>query len=516
MSTTPEIIDLDDYERRKLGILTFEKMNTLMFSFAFVIVLAFVAYALVDNLHDIYIIATTRPPRADRMLRARLLFLAQLPVLVLIVYAAVYYARASAQARPRPMRWARIAVVPFIVAVGWYIYVTPGLQDLYVFAWRLYTAHWATSLELVLFVVLGCLAIPAQIKQLRGSLAMARMSEGDKIFLRDDAEQGFLRGRALRTLLGIPRIVDLMPRRRLLVSVAFVLANFFFALSLAWPIVYLVFFSYRWIVMMEYHGGALDDPYIADTAVMHLVASMSASVLAFVGGPFIGGHLLAFVRSNVRWSVDELLEADERAPILFLRAFKDDQVQLGDVKLTLIGRAGRWLEVFANLDRLLLEEATPYGPVVAIGNPSDRFPPYGAARGYFDDKTWQAAVSDLARRARAIVVCIDRTEGVWWEVGHIASLGYLAKTLFLVHPKYGAAPENPALAAEIARELRLADGLPHLATVGEGRAPGLLGFFVDPDGRLRIGGSTTFSRLAFLIMVRWFLRTKLGFAGPAS
>ena len=518
MSTAPETIDLDDYERRKLGILTFEKINTLMFSFLFVIAVSFTIYALSDSLHAIYIIATTRPANADRMLRARLLFLAQLAALMLVAYASVYYARASAQARPRTMRWARVAVLPVVPAVGYYIYANPPLQDLFVFTWRLYTSHWATSLELVLIAALSSLSIRDQVRQLRGNRAMARMSEGDKIFLRDDAEQSFLRGRALRTLLGIPRVVDLMPRRRLVASTAFVLANFFFALSLGWIVVYLVFFSYRWVVMMEYHGGTLNDPYVAATAVTHLVASVSASVLAFAAGPFIGGYLLSFARRQVRWSVDELLEADERAPILFLRAFKDDQVRLGDVKLTLLGRAGRWLEVFANLDRLLLDEATAYGPVVAIGNPGDTFPPYGAARGYFDDKTWQAAVADLARRARAIVVCVDRTEGVWWEVAHIAKLGYLPKTLFLVHPKYGAPPDNAALAADIARELRLADGFPHLqaATSGAVRAPGLLGLFADPDGRLRIGASTTFSRLAFLIMVRWFLRTKLGFAGAVT
>ena len=54
------------------------------------------------------------------------------------------------------------------------------------------------------------------------------------------------------------------------------------------------------------------------------------------------------------------------------------------------------------LDQVLLEEGTQYGPVVALGNPRDRFPPYGAARGYFDNKDWQQAVTNLARDANSL------------------------------------------------------------------------------------------------------------------
>jgi len=43
-----------------------------------------------------------------------------------------------------------------------------------------------------------------------------------------------------------------------------------------------------------------------------------------------------------------------------------------------------------------------FGPVVALGNPHDRFPPYGAARGYFDNKDWQQAVTNLARDANSL------------------------------------------------------------------------------------------------------------------
>jgi hypothetical protein len=100
-----------------------------------------------------------------------------------------------------------------------------------------------------------------------------------------------------------------------------------------------------------------------------------------------------------------------------------------------LARIGRWLAGIRNLDYLLLEEGTPYGPEVAIGNPSDNLPPYGAARAYLDHKTWQGAVVDLAMQSRAIIICIDDFEGVWWEVENVVAR-HIDKALVLVHPRH--------------------------------------------------------------------------------
>jgi hypothetical protein len=304
--------------------------------------------------------------------------------------------------------------------------------------------------------------------------------------------------------------------------IEFVLANFFFSLSIGWMVVYVAFLMYRVIVVFEFYNGMATAPYVRETAVSHMLYSLSTTFLVLYVAPIIGGYILTVAQRNVHWSITQLLEADGRAPILFLRAFKDDQVQLQNVKLNLLGRLGRWLDAVANLDGLLLQEGTPYGPVVAIGNPGDRFPPYGAARGYFDDKTWRAAVADLAGNALAIVICLDRTEGIWWEIGHIARLGYLSKTLFLIHPKDSSEPENRALADDVTKVLKpdAASAMTNLEYETELSADAqngtLLGFFLDEKGVMHAGRSTTFSRLAYLIQVRWFLRLKFGFAQIAA
>src|SRR5262249_5184627 len=121
---------------------------------------------------------------------------------------------------------------------------------------------------------------------------------------------------------------------------------------------------------------------------------------------------------------------------LFLRAFTDDQVLLRRARSSWIGWISQLGQGKTNLDQMLLEEGSLYGPVVALGKPGDKWPPYGAARGYFLNTMWQDAVVDLAANSAAVVICVDDTDSVWWEVEHLALAKQLGKALFLLHPKH--------------------------------------------------------------------------------
>jgi hypothetical protein len=149
--------------------------------------------------------------------------------------------------------------------------------------------------------------------------------------------------------------------------------------------------------------------------------------------------------------------------------------------------------------------------VVALGNPDDAIPPYGAARGYFDNETWQQAVARLAQASSAIIICLDDTDGIWWEVDQIAANNIVQKTLFLIHPRNSATAENENLIRKVARKLALSDDLKEEffrqidATPPQGR---ILGLFFDHHDSLKVARSATFSRIAFLMTLRWFVRTR--------
>jgi hypothetical protein len=218
----------------------------------------------------------------------------------------------------------------------------------------------------------------------------------------------------------------------------------------------------------------------------------------------------------LRFSLETLQEIDSRPPVLFLRAFRDDQVPLRVPKLALFGRLLEIGRRSNTLDRLLLEEATPYGPVVGLGSPADKRPPYGAARGYFGNQTWQEAVANLAAISVFTVICVDDTAGVWWEVEHLIDRQHLSKTLFLIHPRYAGEQENAAILERTARHFRDVRGGEALRASppqrpGRSRRPAVIGFFRDQDG-FHILQTSDFSRFAYLMTLRVFMRGRLGAA----
>lgn len=108
-----------------------------------------------------------------------------------------------------------------------------------------------------------------------------------------------------------------------------------------------------------------------------------ATLLDFFFFPFAGllvclvvGWLAQrLLRRLLRFSLETLQEIDPRPPVLFLRAFRDDQVPLRAPKIALFGRLLEIGRRSNSLDQLLLEEATPSGPVVGLGSPTDKRPP---------------------------------------------------------------------------------------------------------------------------------------------
>jgi len=151
-------------------------------------------------------------------------------------------------------------------------------------------------------------------------------------------------------------------------------------------------------------------------------------------------------------------EWDARAPIVFLRAFDQDDARL---KVRGGDPFARWpagVGTSRTLDELLLEHGSPYGPVIAIGDPRDPTPPLGAARVFVEGAgdEWQSVVRGLAGASRAVVMCPNHGEGVQWELDLISQAGGRLQTIFLASPELDRAatlllfqrlvPDLPAIA----------------------------------------------------------------------
>jgi hypothetical protein len=159
-----------------------------------------------------------------------------------------------------------------------------------------------------------------------------------------------------------------------------------------------------------------------------------------------------------------VLALDGRAPVIYLRSFRDDEALVGrPIRFTL--DAFRWsymlteytrgglLRVMFQHGKVRLEQAieaevSAIGPFIAIGEPQEGHPDFGATRAYFegDDVAWRTAVASWIARAALVVVVPGRTQGLAWELGKMQESGITPK-LLLIFPPEGQKQRSPRLAA---------------------------------------------------------------------
>ena len=137
-------------------------------------------------------------------------------------------------------------------------------------------------------------------------------------------------------------------------------------------------------------------------------------------------------------SADQILETDQRSPILLLRAFRMDNILIDRPKKLFFTRLRlrRDLIVPITFEEALTEVLQTAGPVIAIGRPGESLPPLGASRTYVSDNEWQIKVHDLAASSSYLVIIMDKTDGVQWEIEHIVPLFSKRKVLIVFPPTH--------------------------------------------------------------------------------
>jgi hypothetical protein len=394
---------------------------------------------------------------------------------------------------------------------------TFSLELSYVIA-ALFMTHWWSIIQLLLapafFVLMwGIRGV--------GGRKLGWPDGADTLILRDDPDQAFYRGRVFLSTFGIPRIVDFVPHGQVWLIILFLFGYFCYSFQFISGFVYGIGLMYPFVHALDcysafYPAALLECArplFSADRNVSTLIAL--AAVLLGISSALLGAFFSGLAQKRIRFSIAELTKSDQRRPILFLRAFKDDLVRLGQAKLSWGARLGKWLDHLSDLDRLLLQEGTPYGPVVAIGRPGDEWPAYCVARGRCDNENWRCEVLKLAKESMAIILCVDDTAGIWWEVEHVAAR-YPEKSLILVHPNHRVGNKNEQIVDKLMRFLDQSfSGIKSLTCAADRRngvQGAILGFYEERGGALNVALSSTFSRIAFLIVVRSFFRSKWGLA----
>lgn len=165
--------------------------------------------------------------------------------------------------------------------------------------------------------------------------------------------------------------------------------------------------------------------------------------LALVGLLGLTIWLFDHARRRVLRSTSELLAVDPRRPVLFLRSFADENLEVLAPWYDIRGWPAkmRWWHSM-RFEPALQVLLAHHGPLVAIGQPGEALPPLGAAREYALGHEWRDRVEQLIADAQLIVVVAGATQGLVWELERVARLGATSKLMIVLPPCRSPDPED--------------------------------------------------------------------------
>jgi hypothetical protein len=185
-------------------------------------------------------------------------------------------------------------------------------------------------------------------------------------------------------------------------------------------------------------------PYNLENIPLSQYATLSSAWAKHIGLrvilAFIGIRLAILVQSSARklgsLSVSEAL-ADSKRYILYLRSFTADQIILPKPRLPLLSKVLSIRPFPVHLEEKLFDVTDGYLPLIAVGRPGESQKLTGglAYRDYLKDENWQTYVREKILAADSIVILLNSTGGVLWELENVLSYSAFAKTIFLIDPR---------------------------------------------------------------------------------
>jgi tetratricopeptide (TPR) repeat protein len=184
--------------------------------------------------------------------------------------------------------------------------------------------------------------------------------------------------------------------------------------------------------------------------LVRMALAFGVAVLVFIRGDSRGlaslaiavtiYHLIVWQRAVryhrrlVQPGAELVVGRSTRRPILFLRPFALDGLPVAPMD-------SRWslLKVTSWFDKRSFEEYLSHtfeqiGPVIAIGRPGEVVAALGAAREYADDASWRDLVLNRARVAQLVIMEVDASPGMEWELDQVPKVIGLQRLLILLPP----------------------------------------------------------------------------------
>ena len=156
---------------------------------------------------------------------------------------------------------------------------------------------------------------------------------------------------------------------------------------------------------------------------------------------FIGIRLSVLGQSTARklssLSVREALADSKQKYVLYLRSFTADQTILPKPRLPVLSKVLSLRPFPVRIEEELFDVTDGYLPLIAVGRPGESQELTGglAYRDYLKDENWQTYVREKILAADSIVILLNSTGGLLWELENVLRHSAFAKTLFLIDPR---------------------------------------------------------------------------------
>lgn len=163
-------------------------------------------------------------------------------------------------------------------------------------------------------------------------------------------------------------------------------------------------------------------------------ARLALTSIAF--GLFSGGaNLIKIGERQLQPRADELLARDTRLPVLLLRSFARDHDEIAQ-PFSWSGISMLSPEFYMKRTGKTPEEHIAWrlaalGPVVALGRPEESLQPLGASRLYAPHDEWKDRFRSLISKAALIVMIVDDSDSLRWELSEIKRTHNLSRLMFV-------------------------------------------------------------------------------------
>lgn len=124
------------------------------------------------------------------------------------------------------------------------------------------------------------------------------------------------------------------------------------------------------------------------------------------------------------------LSGDGPSPVLYLRAFADDQVTA--VTPTAYNIRGVQFPRLSTEEEHLAKAIGDIGPFIAVSNPHEPLPRLGATRVPAEWDTWRSIVTSLMSRSQLVIFRVGFGDHLWWEIEESLKLVSHQRIVFLI------------------------------------------------------------------------------------